>query len=230
MTDRVPPLGEIQSRSLSEQVLDVLRDAILDGDFRPGQPLVETDIAARLGVSRAPLREAIRILSAEGLVESVPYHGTTVRALTKTDIEELYSLRGELEAFAIRRVIQQDAQQAASELREHMNAILQAAEAGDLHLVNEEDRDFHRTLIVLSDHSLLLSLWNVVGARVRLVMALLNRRNSDLKQVAYNHVPIIEAIEAGDEARAVQEIRQHIANTGALISEFWEVETENKNP
>jgi DNA-binding GntR family transcriptional regulator len=215
-------LSEIQNKSLREQVTNALRDAILDGEFKPGHALIETDLASRMGISRAPLREALRVLSVEGLVETVAYRGTTVRELTKTDIEEIYSLRARLEAFAIHRIFQQ-AEHAlvVAELRSIYEAMLRAAELNDLKRVNQEDRRFHTTLIELSHHSLLLSIWNMVSMRVRQVMALLNQRNRDLKQIAYNHLPIIEALEAGNEALALDVIQQHVANTGNLIFENW---------
>jgi DNA-binding GntR family transcriptional regulator len=218
-----PHLNEIVNKSLSEQVLDALRDAILDGDLKPGNTLVETDLAAQLGVSRAPLREALRILNAEGLVEAVPYHGTKIRALTRADIEEIYSLREALEQFAVQRLIRNgDPVAAAEQLRAFYDEMLVAAQAGDLKKVNEIDRNFHRTLITLSGHNLLLITWNGLYMRVRQVMALLNRTNQDLTQVAYNHLPTIEAIEAGDEARAMAAIVQHVRNTGKLVAENWQ--------
>ncbi|MEZ4671421.1 MAG: GntR family transcriptional regulator [Anaerolineae bacterium] len=105
MKNPSPLLHQIENRPLRERVLDALRDAIISGELKPGQDLVETELAASLGVSRAPLREALQILSSEGLVETIPYTGTTVKRLTRTDIEELYSLRSVLETFAIRRII-----------------------------------------------------------------------------------------------------------------------------
>ncbi|GIV81116.1 MAG: GntR family transcriptional regulator [Anaerolineae bacterium] len=221
MTETLPSLTQITNKPLREQVLDALRDAIIQGEFKPGQPLVETELAAQLGVSRAPIREALQVLNSEGLLETIPYHGTTVRRLTKRDIEELYSLRSVLESFAIRRIIARRNPQDVEALREHFRAMLDRAEAGDLKTLNEVDRGFHDTLIRLSDHRLLQTIWNAVALRVRQVMALLNERNTDLKQIAYNHLPIIEAIAAWDEPRALHLIEQHIAATGELIAEGW---------
>ena len=214
-------LNHIENRSLRDRVLDALREAIITGEFKPGQQLIETELATSLGVSRAPLREALQILSTEGLAETVPYHGTTVRRLTKADIEELYSLRGVLETFAIRRIIDQHNLEHVVLLRTCFEAMLAAAEANNIKQVNQIDREFHDTLIELSGHSLLLTSWNVVSMRVRQVMALLNRRNSDLKRIAYNHVPIIDAIEASDVDKAVELMAAHVAASGELIAEGW---------
>jgi len=218
----LPQLTEVQSKSRREQVLDKLRDAILAGDFKPGQPLREVELASQLGVSRAPLREALQVLSAEGLVETVPYHGTTVRTLNKTDIEELYSLRSELESFAIRRVIATITPVQIDQLRAIYERMRLAGVANDLKRLSAEDQIFHNTLITFSNHSLLVSIWNVVAMRVRQVMALRNKQNRDLVQVAMNHVPIIDAIAAKDMDRAIALIQQHAASAADLILDNWQ--------
>lgn len=217
-------LSQINNKPLREQILDALRDAIVHGDLKPGQPIVEAELAAQLGVSRAPIREALQILNSEGLLETVPYRGTTVRRLTRVDIEELYSLRSVLETFAIRRIIAHREPGDVERLRKHFEGMLTMADLGDLKRLNEIDRAFHDTLIELSRHSLLMSTWNGVALRVRQVMALLNERNTDLTQIAYNHLPIIEAIADRDEERAVMLIEKHIAATGGLIAEGWDDE------
>jgi DNA-binding GntR family transcriptional regulator len=217
-------LQHIENKPLRERVLDSLREAIISGEFKPGQPVVESDIAAQLGVSRAPVREAIQILSAEGLVEIMPYRGSVVRSLSRRDIEELYSLRAVLESFAIQRVIERRDQNAIEQLKQHYDAMLDAAQQGDLNLVNYVDRQFHDSLIAQSDHHLLAMTWNSVSMRVRQVMALRNRKNSDLKQIAYNHLPIIEAVEARDVALATTLIEKHVASSGDLLAELWDDE------
>jgi DNA-binding GntR family transcriptional regulator len=223
MKNRKTALQHIENPPLRERVLDVLREAIINGDLKPGDALRETELSESLGVSRAPLREALQILSTEGLVETVPYHGTTVRVLTKTDIEELYSLRSVLETFAVRQIIARNPPDHVQVLYGCFHEMLAAAENNDLKSVNQIDRNFHTTLIELSGHSLLQTSWNVVSMRVRQVMALLNRRNSNLTQIAYNHLPIIQAIEATHEQEAVRLIEKHVAASGELIVERWQV-------
>lgn len=215
-------LNPIANKSLREHVLDTLRDAILNGELKPGRTLVESELATQLGVSRAPLREALQILSTEGLIETIPYRGTTVKHLTKIDIEELYSLRSVLESFAIQLIIDQNDPEHIRLLRQHFETMLEAAKSNDLKLVNQIDRKFHDSLIELSNHSLLISLWVVVAMRVRQVMALRNKRFTDITEIAYNHLAIIEAIAACDQAKAVALITDHVASVGDLIAEDWD--------
>lgn len=221
-------LGTLQNKPLRERVVEILTDAILTGELKPGQQLVETELAAQLGISRAPLREALQQLNADGLIDIVPYHGTTVKRLTGSDVEELYSLRLVLETFAVRRIIQRGDSQAVQRLRELFTQMLAAGEAGDIRLVSAIDRDFHDALIELSAHSLLQSTWSGVSLRVRQVMALRNRRNTDIRQIAYNHLPIIEAIEKRDEAEALRLLQIHIESAGDLVAEGWDVFIEEQ--
>ena len=221
-------LTPIANKSLREHVLDVLRDAILNGELKPGHTLVESELATQLGVSRAPLREAIQILNTEGLLETVPYKGTSVKHLDKKDIEELYSLRSVLESFAIQLIILQNKPEHVQYLRQHFDAMLQAAKADDLKLLNQIDRKFHDTLIESSNHSLLISIWVVVAMRVRQVMALRNKRFTDITQIAYNHLAIVDAIAASDQVKAVELITDHVASVGDLIAEDWD-NNQNKS-
>lgn len=219
--DSVASFSQLNQKPLREQIVDVLRDAILHGELRPGQALVETELASQLGVSRAPIREALQRLISEGLLETVPYHATTVRKLTRRDIEELYSLRRELEAFALRRVHARGNPNDVTVLRACCEEMLAAADASDLKTLNQVDRRFHDTIIELSGHNLLATLWNTVSLRVRQVMALRNRDFHNLKEIALNHLPIIEALEAGDIEASVQLLNDHIEQIGDLLANDW---------
>lgn len=222
MTIETPNLGGIHSKSLRAQVLSRLRDAILEGEFKPGQPLNESLIATELGVSRAPLREALQTLQAEGLVELVPYRHATVRALTKSDLEELYSLRSELEIFAIRRFMALPERPSVQPLRLLFEVMAKAAADQDVKGVNDADLAFHEMLIRLSGHKLLLSMWQNLAQRVRMIVALRNRQNRDYAQVALNHIPIIDALDRGDEAKAAKLLRAHIATAADLSIATWQ--------
>jgi DNA-binding GntR family transcriptional regulator len=226
MTQPSAQLNQIENKSRRERIIESLREAIVAGELKPGDPLVETEIAAQLGVSRAPLREALQALGREGLIETLPYRGTIVRNLSRTDIEELYSFRSLLEEFALRRVIERANPQDILILRSHFDEMLAAAQQGDVREVNLADRRFHDALIDLSQHGLLQASWQTVSLRVRQVMSLRNRRNQDLTRVAYNHIPIIEAIARQDVDKAVQLLQEHIASSGDLLAEMWEQEVD----
>lgn len=215
-------LNALQNKPLRERVVETLRDAILSGELKPGEALVETDLAAQLGISRAPLREALQQLSAEGLIETIPYHGSRVKELTRKDVEELYSLRTVYETFAARRIIQQNNPEAIQRLRDLCEQMVVASNSSDMRLLNLVDRNFHDAIIDLSDHSLLRYSWSHVSLRVRQVMALSNRRVTSMNIIAQNHLRIVEALESGDVDLTVRLLEEHIASAGDLIAEHWE--------
>jgi DNA-binding GntR family transcriptional regulator len=214
-----PPgaLGHVDTRPLRQQIADSLMQAILDGDLRPGEALVEMDIAHRLGVSRAPVREALQLLAHSSLVETAPYRGTTVRPLTRTDVEEVYSLRTVHETFALRRAMAIDAAGTAADLRAVSESMAGIAARGDWASLAGEDARFHETLIRHAQHALLLQAWRDIHLRVRQIMALRNRQNVDSMEVFYRHLPIVEAMEAGDAEAAVQRLEAHIASAADLV-------------
>ena len=220
-----PNLPQIKNMSIREQSLETLREAILTGELKPGQSLIEMDLSRQLGVSRAPIREALRILNSEGLVETIPYHGTTVARLTKRDIEEIYSMRSLLKSFAVEQVIRAGNKERLRLLNDKVEQMVAAGKSDDIYTVNVLDRDFHDALIEMSGHSLLQSMWQTVTMKVRQVMALVNRRNTDLTQIARNHGPLLEAMEQGDVPRAIELLQKHIASAGDLIAEDWQVDS-----
>jgi len=210
-------ITRIENVPLRVTVADILRQAIINGSMRPGTPIIEMALAEQLNVSRAPVREAIQILEADGLIESEPYKGKRVKPLTQKEVEELYSLREQFEAFAIRRVVERKVD--VSELRLHTASMFEAAERKDFAALMKSDEAFHRTLIRLADHNLMLGMWDNLYLRIRQIMALRNSANRDLRQVAQNHPPIVDAIEKGDMIVAISLISDHTRSASQISPE-----------
>lgn len=208
---------EISNIPLRQKIAQVLREAILSAELKPGDALIETTLANQLGVSRAPLREALRSLSKDGLIETVPYRGTTVKKLSSKDIEELYSLRGLHETFAIQKIIKKNRDSDLETLERICKNMQKAAKAEDFKKLNQEDDNFHRQLILLAEHDLLTSIWDQLALRVRQVMALRNQLNRNPMEIAMNHPPIVEAIRLKNLAEASDLIHKHVASAKDLI-------------
>jgi DNA-binding GntR family transcriptional regulator len=215
-------LQEIDNAPLRLKIADLLREAIFSGNLIPGQALTESAVATQLKVSRAPVREAIRMLSKEGLVETVPYKGTTVRKLERRDIEEIYSLRELLEAFAVRRIIQSSEPSDFSELDVICKNMQRFAKAKELDKLNLEDERFHKAVIGLAHHHLLSNIWNTLSLRVRQIMALRNQQNQDPMQVAMNHPPIVAALKARRLDDALALVHDHVLSAADLILDQWQ--------
>lgn len=212
-------LREISNVPLGERIAGQLREAILNGDLPPGSPLVEVNMAAELGVSRAPVREALRILSLDGLVETIPYRGTTVRGLRRRDVEELQRIRTLHEAFALHRIIERRDQAAIDALYRCCDEMSLAG--ADVTNLNRIDERFHATLIELADHTLLSNFWRTIQMQVRQVMAMSNRQIADPAIIAANHRRIVDAIAASDNDRATKLIEDHVDEVIELVLQYW---------
>lgn len=202
-----PDITPIEQTPLRTQIADMLRKAIITGKLRPGTVLVETALAEQMNVSRAPIREAIQILENDGLVETVAYKGKRVKPLTAREVSETYSLRTAFEVMAVRRILENRAP--LDTLWAHCHAMQAAAASGDGEALTDADEAFHKALVALSDHHLLVSSWNSLYLRIHQIMALRNTTQPNLADIAGNHPPIVRALEAGDAEEAVRLISEH---------------------
>lgn len=212
-------IGAVDTRPLRQQIADTLQRAILDGELAPGAAIVESDIAQRLGVSRAPVREALQILSRTDLVETTPYRGTVVRRLTPGDVDEIYSLRTALEAFALQRAMARDLEGLSAALGQSCDQMQRLAAAKDWSGLADEDARFHEILVERAEHRLLMQAWRDLYLKVRQLMALRNLQNEDSMDIYHNHVRIVASVERGDSAAALDNLQAHIATAADLVLE-----------
>ena len=206
----VPDITPIEQTPLRIQIAEMLRRAIVSGKLRPGSVLVEATLAEQMNVSRAPIREAIQILENDGLVETVAYKGKRVKPLTAREVEETYNLREVFEVMAVRRILQYGHPVAA--LWAHCHEMDRAADAGDQDKLTAADEAFHRTLIQVADHDLLLASWNSLYLRIHQIMALRNTVQPNLFDISGTHPPIVRALEAHDVDEAVRLITEHTSS------------------
>ena len=200
----------IEQTPLRIPIAEMLRRAIVSGKLRPGSVLVEATLAEQMNVSRAPIREAIQILENDGLVETVAYKGKRVKPLTAREVEETYNLREVFEVMAVRRILQYGRPVAA--LWAHCHEMDRAADAGDQDKLTAADEAFHRTLIQVADHDLLLASWNSLYLRIHQIMALRNTVQPNLFDISGTHPPIVRALEAHDVDEAVRLITEHTSS------------------
>ena len=200
----------IEQTPLRIQIAEMLRRAIVSGKLRPGSVLVEATLAEQMNVSRAPIREAIQILENDGLVETVAYKGKRVKPLTAREVEETYNLREVFEVMAVRRILQYGRPVAA--LWAHCHETDRAVDAGDQDKLTAADEAFHRTLIQVADHDLLLASWNSLYLRIHQIMALRNTVQPNLFDISGTHPPIVRALEAHDVDEAVRLITEHTSS------------------
>jgi len=204
-------------RSLSEDAADRIREQIVLGGFRQGEHLKETRIAEQLNVSRGPVREAFKILRAEGLLAEEPHRGTFVVSLTAKDVRDIYELRAAVEELAVRTVCRQQDPAALAKLRSLMGDLRKAASSADNAAVTRADLAFHDGLCALSGnvrvHDVFLRYVPMLRGLVRLDEQIM----PSMDEVVRQHQPIVDAIESGDEELAARLAREHSLEAGRLL-------------
>jgi DNA-binding GntR family transcriptional regulator len=200
---------------LREQVKEILLKRILDGEYKPGDRLVELQIAQEFGVSQAPVREALRELEALGFVESEPYRGSRVRAITKAELTEIYPVRAALEEVAARAAAERLAGNVEA-LGAELEAMHVAAEKGDLYEQVQHDVEFHRLIVEASGNRVLRDVWKSLRIEARTLISAL-KADIGGHEIAEMHRPVLEALAEGNAEKAGLLLRKHVEYFGELI-------------
>jgi GntR family transcriptional regulator of gluconate operon len=209
-------------RSLVEDAADVIREQILQGGFRQGEHLVEARIAEQLHVSRGPVREAFKLLRAEGLLAEEPRRGTFVVSLTSEDVRAIYGLRAAVEGRAALLLASERDPDALVELHRLLEGIESAARAGDVSAVFRRDLEFHDGLCRLSGNARIHEVFVRYVPMLRALLRLDERVLASLDQAAMEHRPIVDAIDAGEPDRARRLAEDHCDHAGDLIATYFE--------
>ena len=221
--------------NLAARIRDALTARVTGGLLAPGDRLVELVIAREFGTSQAPVREALRMLEAVGLVESVPHKGTRVRAIGDRELFESYVTRAILEEGAARYAAAHafaHSPAAVAELRDTFELQLVAARAGDLAAVARHNAAFHRRVVAAAGNRTLLEAWESFGIESRGTVTLA-RKAYDVVEATRQHEPIVEALAAGDGDAAGRLVREHglfFARLHDTGPESWAAQTLGEGP
>jgi DNA-binding GntR family transcriptional regulator len=200
---------------LREQVKELILERILNGTYKPGERLVETRIAAELGTSQAPVREALRDLEILRFVESEPFRGSRVREISQEELIEIYPVRAAIEEVAAREAATRlDGDVDALEVE--LDAMHRAADENDLHAQVEHDVTFHRLIVEASGNAILLETWLSLGIGPRTIVTAV-RTGLDGHEIAERHRPVLEALRARDPEAAGAALRRHVEQYGELV-------------
>nr|BFE62062.1 GntR family transcriptional regulator [Dactylosporangium thailandense] len=204
---------ELASASLVELAVSRLTREILGGGTEPGERLVEEQLTKRFGISRAPLREALRLLAQQGLVEHMPRKGVRVAILSDADIRELYAVRDVLERHAV-AATPPDADLAG--IAAAMKAMREADARGDQFDVATAHRDFHVAVVALAGNRQLTLVYESVLLKIQLYMALNLRREAEVARPhdgVHRHERLFDAVSARDGAAVADALDEHGARS-----------------
>lgn len=199
---------ELQRECMGARIRQILEKRIITGELKPGDRLRELEIAREFNTSQTPVREAFESLHTQKLLESIPYRGTYVRAISSQEMQEAYAVRGVLEQLAAELAAPR-LQGNIADLRAIQHDLHTAAVQGDIENYAKHNERFHRAIVEHSQNQLLIESWRNLGfeARVRILMS--KHAEPDLVARAAEHDPVIEALDKGDGKVAGKHLRQH---------------------
>jgi len=198
---------------LSEQVKEYIVESILSGELKPGDRIRESVLARQLGVSQAPVREAVRDLVLLGFLETEPFKGTSVRSFTPAELYEVYSVRAALEALAARTAASRLDEADVQALRDILDMMIKAAQEQDAELMIRLDNNFHETIMQVSGNKLLYQLWQTLQFGYWTIVTT-RMSNYDLEYLANRHEELLEALKTREPKKAAQAMRRHIEELG----------------
>lgn len=211
-------MPRLPRRTLTEAAAEALRDRILHGGLRAGEPLRQEALAAELGVSRIPLREALQRLEAEGLVVLQPHRGAVVAALPIDEVAELFELRAMLEADLIRRATPRATATDHARARKCAAAFAEALAAGQVGRLGSANLEFHLALYAPADRPRTIELFRRLHAQCDRFMRLQLTLTDGGQQAVREHRAIAAAWRRGDAPRAARLVRDHILGAGRRLA------------
>lgn len=213
VSERDVRLPTVQRNTLQDHAYRALQEAILDGRLTPGERLVEIDLSLSLGISRGPLREAMRQLESEGLIVRHSHQGTHVVRPTGRDILELYGVRAALEGFAATQGIETLRATGIPRLRDELPALARAGQERDWDRVAVLDTAWHKHIVEASRNQHLERVWRTANGPLRVLYAQLAARVYEPEQVLTRHLEVLEVLATGTPERIEAVLRAHYLDT-----------------
>lgn len=216
----VSRLGGLAKTSLREQALDVLRNAVTSGEIAPGTHLVETELSAALSISRGTLREALRQLEQEGLVEPSERGRLRVRTLNAAEIADMFQVRSALEGLAAASLCRlKNRKTVVKQLQAALDAL--AAADGSINEMVEIDLEFHRTMCTLTGNAALLRSWEGLAGSIRMSIMFAGAEQAMTNMSVPRHQVLVDAVAAGDPDQARIAVEEHMLSAADnLMTDF----------
>lgn len=208
-----------ESMPLREVVFYTLRRAILVGDLKPGEHLMEVRLSELLGVSRTPIREAIRKLELEGLVVMRPRKGAQVAKITEKDLRDVLEVRLVLERMAVNLACQKISKEEIQELKKQLHNFDRAIAKNDITMIAQYDVKFHEIIYYATGNRRLIQILNNLSEQMYRYRLEYLKDKSKRRKLNEEHIEIVEAIENGEVERAEHAMISHIVNQETAVRE-----------
>lgn len=200
----------MESRPIREIAYEVLKHAIITGEIPAGERIVETDYAERLHISRTPLREALRKLERDGLVEYVLRRGVVVRAFTIADVDEIYTIRNSLEMLTLPAIVEKATEQDIASLREKLHTMDALMASGDIETLSPLTRAFHTQFTAICAQKRILRVIEGQDEYIRRFSAMAIRQEDRLSAAHEEHYQLVDLVEKRNLEALKKLMYQHI--------------------
>ena len=197
---------------LRDVVFNTLREAILRGDLVAGERLMELQLASKLGVSRTPIREAIRMLEQEGLAITIPRKGAIVAGMTEKDMQDVLQIREALEELSVQVACDKITDEEIEKLQKNMKNFECSLKSGDLKKMAQADVEFHDVIYQATDNPKLISMLNNLREQMYRYRVEYLKNPQNHEQLLKEHEAIYHVIVEKDKAAVTNMIRRHISN------------------
>lgn len=214
------PLRDGDFQRLGQQVANQLRLAIVAGEVSAGTRLVEDELASRLRVSRGPVRDALRELAEEGLVD-MANRGAFVVPLNTRDVWELYSFRTVLESFALELAAERFTEEDITASETILESMARSAKEGRMDDFVAEDMAFHSLFYERSGHRRLLRSWQALARSFRAILTITSIANPRTASILEKHRGILEAVKARDGAAAKRVLQAHLEEAETVLRRVY---------
>ncbi len=202
---------------LRDVVFNTLREAILRGDLKPGERLMELQLAAKLGVSRTPIREAIRMLQQEGLAVTIPRRGAEVAGMTEKDMEDVLQIREALEILAVQLASEKVTDEQVEELADKVKAFEEVLKTKDIKQIAQADIDFHDFIYAAADNPKLLGMLNNLREQIYRYRVEYLKDENNYPRLLEEHQQILDGLRRRDKAYVVEMTRAHVDNQANAV-------------
>lgn len=205
---------------LRDVVFNTLREAILKGELKPGERLMELQLAAKLGVSRTPIREAIRMLEQEGLAVTIPRKGAEVARMTEKDMEDVLEIREALDELAAKIACTRMTEDQLKQLEMIKETFVESTRSHDVKRIAEADVSFHDVIYEATGNPKLVSMLNNLREQIYRYRVEYLKEEKNYPTLIGEHEAIVEALYARNQNEVVRAMHTHIENQASAVKEI----------
>lgn len=205
---------------LRDVVFNTLREAILKGELKPGERLMELQLASKLGVSRTPIREAIRMLEQEGLAVTIPRKGAQVAKMTEKDMEDVLQIREVLDELAVSLACDNMSNIEIRDLEEQMYQFENSIKLGDIKSLAQSDVNFHDVIYRATGNTKLITLLNNIREQIYRYRVEYLKDEKAYPTLTKEHRAIVEALKKNNKLKATEAMKIHVENQAEVVKKM----------